>query len=204
MKILGALFLVSLIFFGSFLAYIVFNPGQARFFIRFGINPSQVASLLSNLVNGIFGSITFILSVTWVIFLFRAIITKKEYKRKKTISAIIAAFLGILLFSHIGFWAFLFKKIGASDFVNPNGGVVAYDNDRYLSDRFKDSADIVDFNNMIGPITIRYDLASDVKFASKNIEIQDFEIDFDGDGLPDKKGSDPSGDKSLIYTYDRK
>lgn len=187
MKILGAIFLVALIFFGSFLAYIVFNPGEARFFIRFGINPSQVASLLSNLVNGIFGSITFILSVTWVIFLFRAIITKKEFRRKKTVYFILSAFIGIILFSHIGFWAFLFKKIGASDFVNPNGGVIAYDNDLYLSDRFKDSAEIVDFNNIIGPVTIRYDLASDVKFASKTIDIDSYEIDYDGDGAADKK-----------------
>lgn len=187
MKIIGALFLVALIFFGSFLAYIVFNPGEARFFIRFGINPSQVASLLSNLVNGIFGSITFILSVTWMIFLFRAIITKKEYRRQKTVYFIISAFIGIILFSHIGFWAFLFKKIGASDFVNPNGGVVAYDNDLYLSDRFKDSAEIIDFNNIIGPVTVRYDLASDVKFATKTIDIDGYEIDYDGDGTIDKK-----------------
>jgi hypothetical protein len=54
LKIVGALFMVALIFFGSFLAYIVFNPGQAKFFIQFGINPSDIATLLERLVNGIF------------------------------------------------------------------------------------------------------------------------------------------------------
>lgn len=54
LKIVGALFTVALIFFGSFLAYIVFNPGQAKFFIQFGINPSDIATLLERLVNGIF------------------------------------------------------------------------------------------------------------------------------------------------------
>jgi hypothetical protein len=51
----------------------------------------------------------------------------------------------------------------------------------------RDSAELVDFDNVIGPVTIRYDLASDAKFASKTIDIEEFEIDYDGDGSIDKK-----------------
>lgn len=39
LRMVGAILLVAFIFFGAFLAYIVFNPGQATFFISFGINP---------------------------------------------------------------------------------------------------------------------------------------------------------------------
>lgn len=73
---IGALLFVALVFFGSFLAYIVFNPTQAKFFNTFGINTADVASLLSKLVNGIFGSLTFILSCVFVYFLFRTYLAK--------------------------------------------------------------------------------------------------------------------------------
>ncbi len=187
LKIVGALILVALIFFGSFLAYVVFNPEQAKFFIQFGINPADIARLLELLVNGIFGTIAFVLSVIWIVFLFRAIMTKKEYKRKKTVSTIFAIFFGMTLFSSIGFWAFLIEKIGAEDFENPNGGVVVHDNDRYLSARFKNTSEVYDFNNLIGPVTLRFDLSSDARFAEKSMTIESFEIDFDGDGTVDKE-----------------
>ena len=73
---IGALLFVALVFFGSFLAYIVFNPTQAKFFNTFGINTADVASLLSKLVNGIFGSLTFILSCVFAYFLFRTYLAK--------------------------------------------------------------------------------------------------------------------------------
>ncbi len=204
MRVLGALILVGLIFFGTFLAYIVFNPGQAQFFIRFGINPGDVATLLQTLVNGIFGSLTFLLSITWIFLLFKAIITKKEYRRRKTLYIIGAFCMMLVLFSNIGFWAFLFQKIGASDFIKPNGGVTAYFNDLYLSDTYKDDAEIYDFNNLIGPLTVRYALASDVKYVSKSINISKFEIDCDGDGSPEHEGSDPALDNTLTCQFDRK
>ncbi len=46
-KLIGSLLLVAVIFFGTFLAYIVFNPGQAAFFVNiFGIIPSDIQNLL--------------------------------------------------------------------------------------------------------------------------------------------------------------
>jgi hypothetical protein len=76
LRMIGALFFVSLVFFGSFLAYIVFNPGQAKFFINFGINPADVATLLSSLVNGIFGALSFVLSTLFIYTLFKAYLSK--------------------------------------------------------------------------------------------------------------------------------
>lgn len=205
LKIVGALFLVALIFFGSFLAYVVFNPEQAQFFIQFGINRADIQTLLARLVNAIFGAITFSLSVVWVVYLFRMILTKKEYKRKKTVATILATFFGVLLFSNITFWAFLVQKIGAQDFANPNGGVKIYDNDRLLSDQFKDSSELAEFNNLIGPTTLKFDLTSDAGYVTKKyMKIESFEIDFDGDGSPDKEGADPSEANDLIHTYAKK
>ncbi|HBA45010.1 TPA: hypothetical protein DCZ31_03435 [Patescibacteria group bacterium] len=74
------------------MAYIVFNPGQAQFFLSLGISPQNIKSLLEKLVNIAFGTVTFAFSIIWIIFLFKAILTKKEYKKKKTISIIASAF----------------------------------------------------------------------------------------------------------------
>ena len=157
LRIVGAILLVALIFFGAFLSYIVFNPGQAQFFISFGIN----------------------LSVVWIIYLFRAILTKKEYKKKKTVSIILAIFIGIVLFSEITLWAFLVKKINATDYENPNGGVIVYDNEKLTSDRFKNSAQLNNFDNLIGPLELKFDLKADANFVGKIINIEKYTIDFD-------------------------
>jgi hypothetical protein len=113
-------------------------------------------------------------------------------------------FFGAILFSNLSFWAFLVQKIGAQDFVNPNGGVVIYDNDRLLSERFKNSSEMNDFNNLVGPVTLKFDLDSDARYASKFMDIESFEIDFDGDGSIDKEGTNPREAKDLIFTYDAK
>lgn len=52
LKMIGSLLIVAIIFFGSFLAYIAFNPDQAAFFVNiFGINPNDIKDLLKKLIN---------------------------------------------------------------------------------------------------------------------------------------------------------
>lgn len=162
LRLVGAMLLVTLIFFGAFLAYIVFNPGQASFFLSLGINPGDITLWLRQLVRSIFGVATFILAIVWIIYLFKAILTKKEYKKKKTISIILAVFFGMLFFSEITLWAFLEKRINATDYENPNGGVIVYDNEKLVSERFKTDAKMNDFDNLIGPLTLKFDLKADV------------------------------------------
>jgi hypothetical protein len=171
LRIMGALLFVSLIFFGSFLAYIVFNPEQAKFFIGFGIKLSDVKTLLSNLVNGIFGTLTFSFSTLFIFCLFKVYLSRGNLK-KRAIYIVSSVFVGIVLFSNIGFWAFLFEKIGAQDFVRPYGGVIIYDNTLLLSSKYTKVADQIDLNNLIGPITLKYDLSSDVKYASKTLDVE--------------------------------
>lgn len=186
-RIVIAILFVSLIFFGSFLSYVVFNPDQAQFFISFGISPADIATLLKKLVRVVFGVITLALSVVWIIQLFRAFLTKKEFKKKKTIATILSVFVGLVLFGEIGGWSLLEAKINATDYQNPNGGILIYDNDRINSAKFKDIAQITDFTNLIGPISLRFDLSADVRHITSKMAIDEYEIDFDGDGKIDKK-----------------
>jgi chitodextrinase len=204
MRIIGGLFFVALVFFGSFLAYIVFNPEQARFFISFGINPADIATLLVKLVNTIFGSLTAGLSILFMYFLFRWYITKWVPK-KRVVYLLLSLMSGITLFSNIGFWAYLFNEIGASDFVRPSGGIIVYDNDLLLSDKFSKNAELglPQLAALIWPVTLRYDLSSDARFVSKDIEIESFEIDCNGDGSIDHEGSSLNDD-SIICIYDRR
>ena len=87
MKIIGSLLFVAIIFFGSFLAYIAFNPAQAVFFTNtFNIDPNDVQNLLKKLINGSFGFIMIIVSIVWIISLFRAFWVPKDMKRKRMLS----------------------------------------------------------------------------------------------------------------------
>ncbi len=199
LRMIGALFFVSLVFFGSFLAYIVFNPGQAKFFINFGINPADVASLLSSLVNGIFGALSFVLSTLFIYTLFKAYLSKGAPK-KRAIFTVSAVSFGVLLFSNIGFWAYLFGQIWAQDFVRPTGGVIVYDNDLWLSKEFRDQAELTDLSSLVGPISIKYDLSSDVLYASKTLNIEWYFIDCNNENQT-HEGSSPATDASIICKY---
>lgn len=208
LQIIGAMLSVALIFFGAFLSYIVFNPGQASFFISFGINPGDIALWLSQLVRAIFWVATFVIAIIWIIFLFRAILTKKEYKKKKTISIILSWFFGILLFSEMYLWAFLEQKINATDYENPNGGIIVYDNEKLNSERFKDMATMNDFNNLIGPLELRFELKADANFVGKIINIEKYKIDFDGAKCQWRDSSivewvNAQADQSIICIFDQ-
>lgn len=148
-RFIGAIVGVGLIVFGSFLAYVVFNPEQAQFFISLGINPADIQNFLRQLVTIIFGGITAALSIAWMVILFKAILTKKEYKKTKTIFTILSIFIGLILFSEITLWAYLYKVIGASDYANSTGSVVIYDNALLNSKKYSDKAQVSDLSNLI-------------------------------------------------------
>jgi len=132
LKLIGSFLLIAVIFFGSFLAYIAFNPDQASFFVNFGINRNDIQALLKKLINGSFGITVLIFSIVWIISLFRAIWTPRDQKRKRLLGWLSASVIGIFLFSIITFWAFLFQIINATDYSNTDGEVMIYDNDLYI------------------------------------------------------------------------
>ncbi len=210
LKIIGSLLVVSIIALGSFLTYVVFNPDQAGFFITvFGIDPNDVANLLKQLVNVSFGVVTLVLAIVWIIALFRAIWTPKEYKRKRLLGWIGAILLGVLLFGLMTFWAYLFDLIGKTDFTNPGGNIVVYDNDLYVNNASRDIARLNSVANLVGPITLRYDISQNARqYSNKNaITINNFEINFDGancqNGDSTISGNNPLTEQSIICTFDR-
>lgn len=182
-KFIGALILVSIIFFGSFLSYIVFNPDYAGFFITiFGIDPNDIAALLKSLINVSFGAIVALLAVVWIISLFRAIWTPKDQKRRKFLSIISAILLGIILFSIFTFWIFLFKKIADTDYTNPKGNILIYDNNLFIHEDTKDISRIYSLSQLIGPITLRFDISQHAQQIARKRGIQflNYAIDFKG------------------------
>jgi len=53
----------------------------------------------------------FIQTILLIIFLFKAFLTKKEFKRKKTIATLLSIFLFVITFATGSFWLIVDKKI---------------------------------------------------------------------------------------------
>lgn len=210
LKLIGSVLIVALIVFGSFLAYIVFNPTNAVFFVSvFNIDPTDIKKILSLLINWIFGIMVFIFAIAWVVTLFRAIWTPRDQKRKRTMNWILAAIIGIFLFWALWLWAFLFEKVGATPWDNLSGTVIAYDNDLYIQDETKSISKLKTTKNLIGPITIKYDISTNAKSISDSeyLTIQSYEFNSDGwvcaNGESIISGTDPNIEQWLICTFDQ-
>ncbi len=209
LKWIGSIFLVALIFFWSFLAYIVLHPEQAQFFVTtFGINPNDVANILKRLITLSFGVITFVLSIAWIIILFRAIWTPKELKRKKILSWILVVFIAILLFSSLAFWAYLFKILSTTDFVNLEWRISIYDATLASNPLTEKYANLSTTNNLLGPISLKFKIDSNALAIEKSnlIRINNYEINFDGaicnSGSSIVKWSNPTSSNGIVCTFD--
>lgn len=199
-RVIGAVSLTAIIAFSIFLAYVVFNPAQAQIFVQLGVNPADLAALLNRLVFYAFLTLTSVESIVFMIVLFQAIITKKEFKRKKTIYTISSGFVLVIAFATMSFWAFLTQQIGAADFANPNGGVIISDNDWRGTEGLAEYATLTSFENIIGPVALKFDLKSDVIFQSKTFDIRGYEFDC-GNGTAKLSGNNPSI-AEIICRYD--
>ena len=152
---------------------------------------------------------TLVLAIVWIVILFRAIWTPKELKRKRLFGWISAVLVGILLFGILTFWAYLFDLIKKTDFTNPGGNILVYDNALYTNDATKNIARIYSVANMVGPITLRYDISQNAKqYSNKNgVTIESFDINFDGakceNGESVMKGNNPLVEESIICTFDQ-
>lgn len=174
----------------------------------FNIDRNDIANLLKVLINGSFWVIMLITSIIWIISLFRAFWTPKELKRKRLIAWLTTGIVGILLFSILTFWAYLFNKIDSIPWPNLMGTILVYDNELYTHDQMKKKATINDTMNLIGPVTLRFDIRDNAEqIARKNLfQIESYEINFDGaicnDGKSVITGSDPKNEQSIVCTFD--
>lgn len=210
LKLIGSLLFISIIFFGSFLAYIAFNPDQAIFFTKtIGIDPNDVQNLLRKLINGSFWFVMMITSIVWIVSLFRAFWVPKDLKRKKLLSWLTAAVVWILLFSILAFWAFLFNKVGATDYSNPDGTILIYDHNLYVSEKFNSASRIYDTANIIWPVDVFFDIRRNAELLIKNnlYTIEWFTMNFDeaecSNGSDIIRWENPATEQSTICRFSK-
>ncbi len=207
--IIGVILVIVFIFW-SFLAYIVFHPEHANFFVNiWGIDTINLGAYLRSLINGSFGIVFVILSISWIIVLFRAIRIPKEPKTNKILSIMSVIFVGIVLFMFISFWWYIFR------ISNPDWGcgdldwrISMYNNELLNNKATETEALITDTNNIIWPIDLNFEIWENARQTEKSkfINIESYEIDFDGaicsDWTSVVKWFDPKNAKWIVCTFD--
>jgi hypothetical protein len=109
--------------------------------------------------------------------------------------------MGIILFGVLTFWSYLFKIINTTNFTNPGGNIIIYDQDLLSNASTASLATISDTTNLIGPITLKFDISENALQVSKSnfVEITHYDINFDGaicnDGTSLVGGSNPADEK---------
>ena len=157
-----ALLFTSLILWAVFLGFILFSSNSVadlKFFQSFGIDVGQVREFVSGLVNVVFLIIVFIETIFAWVFIFKAILTKKEFKKKKINSIILWISLTILTLATAFAWITLSTKINELKWEN-YGRPVIYDNIMLNSDFFSDPREaLIDpSGNIIGPVTLKFEI----------------------------------------------
>lgn len=162
---LSGLAFVALVLWGAFITFIVLNAktiDDVKFFYSLGISLNDINTFISKVVTIIFSTLLFLETILLSIGLFKFWLTKKEFKRKKTIFWIVSLFLLIVTFSTWTAWMIIDRKVKSL----PNWQEVAYgnvkilDNDKIVSGKFDIwGALITDTTKIIGPITLKYDLS---------------------------------------------
>lgn len=202
---LWAILLVALIVGSIFLTFVVFNaqtPQDVAFFTNLWINLNDINSFLLKLTTVIFSVFIIFESIVLIISLFKVILTKKEFKRKKTIWTITSIFLAVILFGTWTLWINLDKAIKSL----PNWqemslwNIQLYDNNLLVSSKFsKESAIIRDYKNIIWPVDIKFDLKYLVSQEQRKwFQINKYIWDF-GDGETLETQS-----PETVHTFDKK
>lgn len=120
-----------------------------------------------------------------------------------------AGLIGIILFTILSLWGYLFSIINATDYTNPGWSILIYNNELYADTEVRQYAQISNGANLIGPITLLFDLRSNAaQIMKKNsVSIKGFMIDSDGwvcnDGGSIVSGSNVITEKSIICTFDK-
>lgn len=204
-RLLAGAFAVAVIL-GTIVGYVIFNPQQAVFINQvFGIAIGDVAKVLKLVLNVTFGTMLVISMGLWLYFLVRSFL-KSVKGLKKAVAVFMAVVLGVFFIGIMAGWARVNKELSAFEYFDAT--LVMYDNDVYLQlpAGQKDQARIENTAELIGPVSIRFNLDGFAKRTMKDKGIRAisrFVIDFDGDGQPDMNGRDVVGNQSFIWKYDR-
>ncbi len=161
---LWAILFIALILWWAFITFVIFNaqtPEDVSFFANLWINLNDINSFLLKLTTFVFSIIITIESIILIISLFKALLTKKELKRKKTIFSVVSAILLIITFSTATLWITLDKAIKSL----PNWlemsywKIQIYDNNLLKNqDIWKNWALITQYASLIWPIELKFDV----------------------------------------------
>ncbi len=161
---LWAILFVWLILWGAFIAFIVLNAKtveDVKFFASLWINLNDINSFISQIVSLIFSILLFICTIALSYALLTFILTKKVLRKKRINFAILSATLLLFTFMTGSAWMYIDQQIKNL----PNwqeqayGDLKIFDNDLLISSQFRDTQALLSSSeNLIGPVTLRFDL----------------------------------------------
>lgn len=161
---LAVLLLVVLIILWAFLTFVVMNaktPADVAVFSQLWINLSEINTFIKNTILLVFTILAFVESVILWIFVFRAILTKKKYKRKRVFSAFVSVFMFIILIWTASLWLALYRKKLPDWYQISLWAIQIYDNDKLINDNFTpEESALRSTSDIIWPITLKYDLTN--------------------------------------------
>ncbi len=162
----AAIFFVMLVLGWSFISFIVINAktvDDVQFFASLWISLNDINTFISQVVNIIFSILLIILTIVLSVSLFKFFLTKKVFKRKKILYALLSVFFLSITFTTATAWMYVDAKIKQL----PNWQEQAYwnlkifDNALLVSPDFSETqALLTETQNLIWPITLNFDLTN--------------------------------------------
>lgn len=156
---------VAFVLWWAFISFVVINAktiDDVKFFYSLWISLNDINTFISQLILIIFWILLFIESFVLIICLYKFILAKKFEKRKRIVFWFLSTLLLTITFSTASAWMYVDDKVKNL----PNWQEVAYgdvqifDNDKLISDKFEKAGALLrDTTNLIGPITLKYDLS---------------------------------------------
>ena len=163
---MAAIAVIALIIGWAFIGFIVMNAKtleDVKFFYSLWINLNDINAFIGKSVNVIFSILVFIETVFLAMFWFKALLTKKIYKKKKVAYTIFAIILLIFTFTTGSAWMYINKKIANL----PNWQIMAwwdvqiFDNSKLISGNFSEAETILkETTDLIWPVTLKFDIAN--------------------------------------------
>ncbi len=161
---LWALSFIWLIIGWSFIGFIALNAKtveDVKFFASLWINLNEINNFISSSITIIFSILMFLETALLIMLLFKFLLTKKEFKKKKIKYWILSTIVLIISFTTASAWMIIDQKINSL----PNWQEMAlweiqiFDNSKIISDQFNKVWSIVqDTSNLIWPVELKFDL----------------------------------------------
>ena len=201
---MSAIAVIALIIGWAFIWFIVMNAKtleDVKFFYNLGINLNDINAFISKAVNIIFSILLFIETVFLAMFWFKALLTKKIYKKKKIAYSIFAIIFLLFTFTTGSAWMYINKKINALPNwqVMAQWDVVIYDNSKLISGQFSKAQSLMqETTNLIWPVTLKFDLSSfEYRQKQKWFNVQSYIWSFGWKKEKSKKSP------NIIKTFDK-